>query len=594
MKTPARWLPKLKSSLYVKLAVSLLLVSTITYSITSYMTYNYLLQAAEHEIGEQFVQNMEQLQARLSLRLREIYRISSFFNFEPYVIRALQEKDQAARYQDDVQLQRLMTQVMIDTPNILGVYLYDLEGNIHRSTVTFLSPDLIEEIYDLIIRRVEPSDGELVWFRYPYFHYYQNSSRNDIIVAARKLKDSRLQTFGTFVIILHERFFENDLKDSIRGNDAYVYLFDNNNQLIYTDDDNEPLNLPPMPRINPEITDYAGKQYMIAFSRSDQTRFTLVSRISMETLRENSKVIFRTAIINGVVIVAFASGLLLLAIRTFLNPLKQLVSGMKSVRMGLLNTRVHIQSRDELSFLADSFNSMVDELNRLIKEVYEKQLLLREAELSALQTQLNPHFLYNTLDLFHSRLYLYGDAEAADSIVGLSRMLRYALEPTGSMTTMSRELEHLQDYLRIQQLRFDDQLSIRVQVDEELLGCEIPRLLLQPIVENAFVHAFENRSDVKEIAIAAGRKGDFLVIEIMDNGCGMDPETVNRINENGFRELPISSRGDSIGLFNVQRRIHILYGPPHRLEVSSRLGQGTTVTLYLPHMVHQQEGRGWN
>lgn len=581
-----------RTSLSVKLLLSFVLILSLTFFSTGYFSYRYNLNIAEDEIGEQFSQIVEQLQARLTLRLQETYRLSSYINFEPYAMRALQESDYALKYADLVQLQRLLNQIMTDSPHILFISLYDTAGNDHRPESAIMTIDLDQETYEQILARSEHSDGEIVWMRLPYFEYHEDSRKNEVVVAVRKLKNRELKTYGTMVMFLHEQIFENELKNSIRGDKSNVYLFDNQNQLIYSDDEGEPDDMRPSdPRASGmEIKEIEGDTYIVAQSYSEQTGFTLVSRISTNTLHEKSKVIFQVALLNGAISILLAGGLLLFASRKLLRPLKQLVSGMKRVRNGRLDTRITVNTTDELSYIGDGFNSLIGEINRLIKEVYEKQLLQSRAELAALQAQLNPHFLYNTLDMIHGRLYLQGDVDSADVIVALSRMLRYALEPAESSTTLARELEQLKNYLKIQQLRFEDQWELRLRIEDEVADCEITRLLLQPIVENVFVHAFRDQLDNKKLSIAAYRDRDFLVVEVKDSGCGMPPELVGKINRAEFDRDPRTTGG--IGVSNVIKRIGMIYGPPYRLEAESRPAEGTKMTLYLPYnKINAQEGR---
>jgi two-component system sensor histidine kinase YesM len=210
--------------------------------------------------------------------------------------------------------------------------------------------------------------------------------------------------------------------------------------------------------------------------------------------------------------------------------------------------------------------------------VYERQLSEREAELKAIQAQLNPHFLYNTLNGLYWKLYVQNDMETANLVSALSGLLKYSLERVDKHTVLREELRQIRHYLDIQDAFMENRFHAEIEAGDDVLDCKMPRLLLQPIVENAFVHAFRDRTSGKRLTISAERRDGLLRIVTTDNGSGMEPDQIDHI---------LSAASDEermpIGLRSVIRRIELLYGKPYGLEIESVPGGGTTITLRLPY-----------
>jgi two-component system sensor histidine kinase YesM len=206
---------------------------------------------------------------------------------------------------------------------------------------------------------------------------------------------------------------------------------------------------------------------------------------------------------------------------------------------------------------------------------------------------LNPHFLYNTLDTIHMKLYLgENDEQAAQLVLSLSGLLRYALQNPNAHTTVKDEIEHITKYINIQSVRIGGRLETFIQVDEEAEQLPVIRLILQPLVENAFVHAFAQMSKICILRIKVSIEQSLLCIEISDNGRGMTQEQIDKIMQLQHRsqEEPTSATG-GIGLKTVIRRVSLMYGPPYGLVIHSEPNEGTTMKLILPVQTQMEGSR---
>lgn len=251
---------------------------------------------------------------------------------------------------------------------------------------------------------------------------------------------------------------------------------------------------------------------------------------------------------------------------------------MDHVQEGNFSTRLSVQGNDEIAELSHHFNSMLKDLRRLMNEVVETQKEKRKRELEILQAQINPHFIYNTLDTLQWKALEYGASDLSELILSLSSFFRVSLSKGKEMIPLREEIKHVRSYLDIQKARYEEILTYEIQVEESLDDVFLPKILLQPLVENAIYHGIKPKLAQGKISILAQLEGEDLLLTVQDNGVGMTDEQVNQLEE-AFegKRAPVS-----YGLHNVHQRIRLTYGNPYGLHVESCLQDGTTVTIRLP------------
>lgn len=266
-------------------------------------------------------------------------------------------------------------------------------------------------------------------------------------------------------------------------------------------------------------------------------------------------------------------------------PLRKLHDVTRTITRRDLAALVTSGNADEIAELGVSFNLMVNQIRDLLAAKVREQENLKRAELRALQAQINPHFLYNTLDSIAWLAEAGRTAQVTEMVRALSRFFRISLSRGQDWITLGDELEHVQSYLAIQKLRYRDILDYRIDVPDELRACGVLKLTLQPLVENALYHGLKNRRGGGTILVR-GRCGpdDSVVIEVADDGIGIPPEGLARIEAALARPAgaaPVEGQG-GVGLANVDQRLKLFYGPEHGLTLRSEHGAGTIVTLTLP------------
>lgn len=255
------------------------------------------------------------------------------------------------------------------------------------------------------------------------------------------------------------------------------------------------------------------------------------------------------------------------------GPIRKLVAAMKSVGEGDFGTRVEIEAKDEFGFLLLRFNRMNNRIQMLIQENYEIQLKEKEAEIQALNMQMNPHFLYNTLNIMNWMAIEAGQKELSKMLVGLSSMLHYTSRKDWLAVHLSEEIEWMTHYFYIMTTRFEDRFDVQYQFEPEMYEKKVPRLLFQPFVENSILHGFDQLESGGLITVSGRREDGYRIFEVTDNGRGMSEEMIQRI---------LDKKSTSVGIKNTMARIQMTYGEEYGIEIISAPGQGTTVKIRLP------------
>ncbi|MBO9609247.1 MAG: sensor histidine kinase [Paenibacillaceae bacterium] len=272
-------------------------------------------------------------------------------------------------------------------------------------------------------------------------------------------------------------------------------------------------------------------------------------------------------------------------------PLRKLAYGMKQLRTGHYAIQLEERRVDELGYVVESFNKLAENQKTLIRDHYEKQLLLSKMEIKFLQSQINPHFLYNTLDSIYWAAKNYEADEISDMVLNLSKFFRLSLNKGNESFSVAETIEHLQYYIKVQQLRFLDHFVVRFDIADESKPYHVLKLLLQPLVENAVLHGLEKQTGGGELVIGSRLEAERLVLEVSDNGAGMGTDKLMYIRskldeawEQAAEGISTNLKGDKdlFGLRNVVTRTRMYYGAESAYAFDSDAGAGTRMTLRLP------------
>ena len=393
------------------------------------------------------------------------------------------------------------------------------------------------------------------------------------------------EIYGVMVIDLNYNSIANICKNVQIGASGYIYLIDNDRNIIYhpqqqllysgikTEMINEILK-------QPEGTIFysADKKKIYLKNYSKLTGWTAVGVVKTNELIKNKRTIIDFYIFLTAVILAVATTLAVIISRTITRPIKKLENTMHRVEEGDFNVKSEIELNNEIGHLSTAFNMMISKIKLLMAQVVADEEEKRRNEIKALQAQINPHFLYNTLDTIIWLSASGRSEEVAEVTAALAKLFRTSISEGSDLVPLRTEIGNINSYLTIQKVRYMDKLTYKINVPMDLLGMKLPKLILQPIVENSIYHGIKMSPTGGEIIISAQPRGDLLILTVTDNGVGMSKEKMDSMFEPGEH----NHTGTRIGVANVNNRIKLYFGERYGVFYYSKEGVGTRAEICLP------------
>jgi two-component system, sensor histidine kinase YesM len=271
-----------------------------------------------------------------------------------------------------------------------------------------------------------------------------------------------------------------------------------------------------------------------------------------------------------------------------IRPLNILIKKMLQIEKGTMGVTIDIKRSDEMGYVIRTFNNMSQQISTLINKVYKVQLAVKDSEIKALQAQINPHFLYNTLETINWKAKIHGVEEISEMVGALSSIIDANLNRSGENTiSIQKEVEYIRNYNLIISKRFGTKIKFIMNIAEDTLSCKIPKLIIQPLIENAVYHGLEMKKGGGTIELSIYKENNIMYISVSDDGLGIDDGTLEKLKAK--MEIDVFTNSDDIlcdnskiGVINVHRRIQLLYGDEYGLNIQSQYRQGTTITLRIP------------
>ncbi|HLU23252.1 MAG TPA: sensor histidine kinase [Bacillaceae bacterium] len=386
------------------------------------------------------------------------------------------------------------------------------------------------------------------------------------------------------VLFIHFKadFYDQYIKDSIpiKGSDYMVItkegqvISHKNQSLIGTNYDADWVESIVEEQSGTKLVKINGKNTIICFDTSDVTGWISIGMITEGDLVDEIVHSIKFNMFTFAIILVFISLLLAFIFSgRITKPIKKLLFAIRKMGQGSFDTKVEVTNNDEFGHLIRNFNTMNEQIRLLIQENYEVKLKEKETEIMALNVQLNPHFLYNTLNTMNWIAIENGQKELSKMLISISKMLHYTTNITSETGLVKEELEWLKSYTHIMSSRFEGVFTVEFDIDPSLVDWKIPRLMLQPFIENAIIHGFELIEEGGFIRITGIVESDTIIFCIEDNGKGMDKRKIKEV---------IEGSSDSVGIYNVDKRIKLLYGENYGVKLDSVQGSWTKVKIILP------------
>jgi len=424
---------------------------------------------------------------------------------------------------------------------------------------------------------------------------FDKNNPSDSILVITKLVKRGTTPLGCIMITIEEDIFYSVIKDTELPDGNIIFLTDSEGNITYSSDAgifnfqfiNDELKQHIIKNSEDSLTfNLRDKKFIAGFTTLDTINWKIVYAIPYDVLFKDIYRL-RTILMIFIGVISFITLLgLFVILKSFFLPVKTLNSLMRKVQQGDLDVKFSIKTNDELNELYDNFNIMVNRIKDNIDTIKKNQLILLnkqktedELQYRILQSQITPHFLFNTLNNIKWIASINNIPVIVDMIAALGNLLEISTNKIEDKITISKEISYLQDYILLQKVRYGDKFDVEINVDKSIEDYKIMKLILQPIVENAIIHGLEGKPGKGVIIINGYKQSNDIVFEIIDNGCGIDSEIMNEL-KNSLKSN--SEKFNSIGIHNIDKRLKLIYGEKYGINIESKLGDGTKVSVLLP------------
>ncbi len=584
-----------KMSIQKRLLISFLFASILPLLIVSVYSSVYTSDALTSKISASSLQFLNQTDKSIRAELARYEEFCNQMAYSDLVQESLLKYDSTA-YTSNFEISKTIVEELLGkyfTTYLSGISLlniYTMEGD------TFF--DLgYDQMWgadkDRLIALSNQNDGYDVWT------YAKTVRGTDCLMMCRRIinKNSYSQNLGYFIVGINKaNFSQKVFADVDLGVGSELFILDENG--IVMSGDNPSLQ-PGKEYYNKEFvqellanekagnyvfrSSYGHESFLAAFTFNSYAKWYQVAAIPYSYINAEATGFRRSMLMIGGAFLLFALVLALSIYYSIVSPLKKMVASTAAVSRGDFNIRTHDGAMDEVGYLSQRFDIAVEQVSKLIETVKKEQIIKRQTEIQMLQAQINPHFLFNTLNSLKWTAMMCRAESVSDGLGALAEILKNTIIDENSMVPLKSEMKNIENYLMIQKIRYGNLFETRFEIDRELLDCPVLKFILQPIAENSVIHGFEGIDYHGVITVSCVRSDNVLLIRIADNGLGFDPDTLEKFNGHGKNRQKLSS----IGIWNVQERIRMNFGDEYGLEIDSGIGLGTVVTVRVPYMAGQ-------
>lgn len=567
------------------LAFMLLLIPMTLYLVQT--SRRYMEDTVVENSMEYTIQLLEQVNQEVDSYIEYMNSISSMIMLNPDVIEYLQvdfdQEEQRGKLREKIAKQ--FGTVLVVREDIANLAVCNQAGRIFLNTgSTEVNPNIRIPEMEWYKKAME-AGGDVVILS-THIQNIVSGEYQWVITLSRMIRDPDTgENIGALMVDLNYKVIHDLCQKINLGKKGYVYLLDEKGNVIYHPKQ-QMLNYGLIYEPSADLMESAertltrtvsGEERIYMKARSKVSGWTAVGAMNVSELfpseAESSRFYFITMLI------LIYLGLLTshLLSKRISKPIRELRDSMQEVEKGNFLKKIGNTDETEIGMLGRAYNVMIDKIQDLMQEQVRQQRQKRKNELRALQAQINPHFLYNTLD---SIIWLAEEERSDDVVtmtVALSRLFRQNIHNQEEEVSVRQAVEYVKNYLVIQKMRYGEQLRFEIQVDEAVMDYYMIRLLLQPLVENAIYHGIKSRKEGGTLRLTGCEDGDRLIFEICDDGMGMSQEQLEHI----FEQKP-EGRGNGVGIRNVQERLQLHYGAEYGLQYESVIGRGTCVRVIIP------------
>ncbi|SDM80953.1 sensor histidine kinase [Acetanaerobacterium elongatum] len=597
LKKPLQVLYKLYKNLPIRgkfllVLNSIILIPLITISYISYKNTEDALKAKSVQYSQDILQ---MVQLRLVDSLSKISDISNDLLADERIYNVVdslsKDRNSLENYEVDTTVNNILKNILSTRDGALSIGIFPSlsDGFIVNS---FSAPGRLKDILDnnrqfyrTIYKSARANAGLPV---------YVVDENNNVFLVRTMYNHDTYQESGVLVILISPEYLSKAFNGLVSDDVQNLEIVSGNKAIL------QKVNYSLMGQ--PDYGKLQGKgwfidskyQRLISYSTNADLGWKLVSYVSLSSLYADVYKVRQTIVVACVIAVLLMSLIGVLMSVDFASSIGKLVSGMERVRKGETDVTIALERKDEIGYMGETFNHMISEITTLEKWVFREQLTRKEAELKALQSQINPHFLFNTLETVNWMAILNNVPEISKTITALSSLMEASIMRGDAFIPLSEEFTYIDNFIYILTKRFEDRLTVDKQIDPAALSVVVPKLLIQPLVENAIYHGVENSRGQCRVYIGAQVADQLLCITVEDNGAGMDEQelaalkTQLAVEDNTYFTASGQSKRKGVGLNNVNRRIKLYYGPEYGLDIESKKGEYTRILVKIPLTVKER------
>ncbi|MEK3884673.1 histidine kinase [Paenibacillus sp. PL2-23] len=576
--------------------------------------YQYTAQQIDLRVGEAAQRNVSQAMDNFSLLARGYDSLAKSIMSNAEIQRLLSREEPTAMDEFNKQLLMMgaLGTIFYSYNDVKGIHVISPVGNVYsyESTTHEINASFLDgEFHQEVMR----SDGSLLWGG--MMGEQSLTVREDPVFTFGRLLTNLAtrRPIGVLIIEANPQTFISSMNNLMIKPESRTYVYSSSDALLVSSHPHEePGSLEGMAELtdlsrytfSEHARDESDSGHLIITGQDPKLGWKLLTITPKPVARLEQAAANRYFVMVTVAMIVIAVVIAFVLSRSVSKPIKSIVQEMRRVERGDLATKLSVQqSYDEINYLNASFNRMMNEINGLLDRNKLATASEKNAQIHALQSQVNPHFLYNTLDMIYWLLDEQENEKLAQLVLSLSRMFRYSSDWRNAMATLETELEQIGHYMAIISARSDGRIHVAHPIGDELLMASLPKMTLQPLIENAVIHGLSTYKGEGQVTITANRAGQAIEIHIHDNGAGMPLGKLQELKlalhraerlewdelmEEERRSLSVEppingkSQGSGAGFLNVHRRLVLEYGKGYGLRIESEEHAGTTVTIMIP------------
>ena len=572
-----------KFSIKTRLVIALLMISIIPLVGISGYSFHIFSAALQEKLSASISQTLSMINLNMVSEIEKYQYLCGSICISEEIKKGLLKKDMTdmEKNQAMLEIQNMIRNKIIYPAQAKNITVYDTDGKIFYD----LGYDgFYQEDVDRILSQLEEQDQD-VW---AYAHTYRD---RNILVLGRRIYEhySKSRVIGYTLISIEEKIFSKTVLEPVGLSDSSNIMYMNldgtvlsswNRRIALGEKTDEELLKKIQERLPKKTDSFSihenGEEQLVTYIFNKNLNQLFVYTMPYHYINSEVYAMLKQILVVVMFLVLLCIGIVAMVYQGIMSPIKRMLEFCHEVSEGKLSVRIQDKHKDELSRLSGSMDHMADTIEHLMDQQKTQEKKKRELELQMLQYQLNPHFLFNTLNSLRFVAAMHKDQIVSDGIQALSSLLQNTLTNKNEYITIQEELENLENYFSILRIRYAGSFEYSFHVEEdELLSCLVPKLILQPLAENSVMHGSSDNGTVMEIQITCWREDENVIIELSDDGKGFEV-TVDALAPHPERKR--------IGVANVNDRIQLNFGRKYGLKINSQPGKGTTCTLTLPEL----------